>query len=45
MSKRSIREMTRDETVKRRKQGRKVVSHGTYRAARKPNSPRVRNAK
>jgi len=25
-----------------RKRGKKVVSHGSYRAKRKPNSPRVR---
>ena len=28
-----------------RRKGRKVVSHGTFRAKRHPNSPRVRNGK
>ena len=28
-----------------RKKGRKVVSHGTFREKRKPNSPRVRTAR
>ena len=27
--------------MKWRRQGKKVVSHGSYRAKRKPNSPRV----
>ena len=31
----------RDEIQTRRRQGRKTVSHGSYRAKRKPNSPRV----
>jgi len=31
------------QTIERmRKRGKKVVSHGSYRAKRKPNSPRVR---
>ncbi len=41
--KRSIWEMGRDETLQRRRAGRKTVSHGSYRAKRKPNSPKVRN--
>ena len=46
MSKRAIREnMGRDETQRMRREGRKTVSHGTYRATRKPNSPKVRNAR
>ena len=31
----------RDELIARKRQGRKTVSHGSYRAKRKPNSPRV----
>ena len=31
----------RDELLARKRQGRKTVSHGSYRAKRKPNSPRV----
>lgn len=46
MSKRAIREnMTREETQAMRRAGRKTVSHGSYRAKRKPNSPKVRNAR
>ena len=42
--KQSIRPMTREETIRMRREGRKTVSHGSYRAKRKPNSPKVRNA-
>lgn len=46
MSKRAIREnMGREETLRMRREGRKTVSHGSYRAKRKPNSPKVRNAR
>ena len=31
----------RDELLARKRHGRKTVSHGSYRAKRKPNSPRV----
>ena len=31
----------RDELLARKRQGRKTVSDGSYRAKRKPNSPRV----
>tara|TARA_B100001564_G_scaffold140500_1_gene117933 strand:+ start:219 stop:539 length:321 start_codon:yes stop_codon:yes gene_type:complete len=31
----------RDTLLARKRQGRKTVSHGSYRAKRKPNSPRV----
>tara|TARA_Y100000996_G_C22328565_1_gene563459 strand:+ start:175 stop:339 length:165 start_codon:yes stop_codon:yes gene_type:complete len=30
--------------IKMRRNGRKTVSHGSYRAKRKPNSPRVTEA-
>jgi hypothetical protein len=43
--KRSIWEMNREETLRRRREGRKTVSHGSYRAKRKPNSPKVRNTR
>jgi hypothetical protein len=33
--------LPRAEIMKMRRKGKKVVSHGTYRAKRKPNSPRV----
>ena len=33
--------LTRPEVLKMRRKGKKVVSHGSYRAKRKPNSPRV----
>ena len=36
--------MNREQTLSRRRAGRKTVSHGSYRAKRKPNSPKVRNA-
>ena len=31
----------RDELLARKRHGRTTVSHGSYRAKRKPNSPRV----
>ena len=31
----------RDDLLARKRHGRKTVSHGSYRAKRKPNSPRV----
>ena len=31
----------RDELIARKRRGSKIVSHGSYRAKRKPNSPRV----
>ena len=33
--------LPRAEVLKMRRKGKKVVSHGSYRAKRKPNSPRV----
>lgn len=42
--KRFIREMSREEALEMRRLGKKTVSHGNYRAKRKPNSPKVRNA-
>ena len=42
MSKTLIRaDLTRDQITKMRRDGKKIVSHGSYRAKRKPNSPRV----
>jgi hypothetical protein len=41
--KRFIREMSREEALEMRRLGKKTVSHGNYRAKRKPNSPKVRN--
>ncbi len=42
MGKRTIREdLTRPQLIVMRRNGRKTVSHGSYRAKRKPNSPRV----
>ncbi|MEE3229102.1 MAG: hypothetical protein VX237_08420 [Chloroflexota bacterium] len=32
----------REDVLARRRRGKKTVSHGSYRAKRKPNSPRVR---
>ena len=34
----------RDTMIRLAKMGRKTKSHGSYRAKRKPNSPRVRTA-
>ena len=34
--------MSREQTIERRRAGRKTVSHGSYRSTRKPNSPKVR---
>ena len=34
----------RADILRMRRQGKKTVSHGNYRAKRKPNSPRVRKA-
>ena len=45
MSKRFINpNWKRNDILEMRRRGRKTVSHGSYRAKRKPNSPRVRNA-
>jgi len=35
---------TRQDLMRMRRNGKKTVSHGSYRKKRKPNSPRVRNA-
>ena len=34
--------MTREQITERKREGRKIVSHGSCRAHRKPNSPKVR---